>query len=62
MSEERRLELDFPAQHWGEGHTTDIPCPLDKDSDTSEFTAWRACSQCPGQLQVMSPSRPRVGS
>lgn len=22
MSEERRLELDFPAQHWGEGHTT----------------------------------------
>lgn len=21
MSEERRLELDFPAQHWGVGHT-----------------------------------------
>lgn len=22
MSEERRLELDFPAQQWGEGHIT----------------------------------------
>lgn len=22
MSEERRLELDFPAQHWGGEHTT----------------------------------------
>lgn len=59
MSEERRLELDFPAQQWGEGHTTGTltrtVTPRVHSLEGLLSMSWAAGSN-------MSPSRPRVGS
>lgn len=54
MSEERRLELDFPAQQWGEGHTTGT-LTRTVTPRVHSLESWAAGSN-------MSPSRPRVGS